>query len=266
MTDRRSSVIPVQGIPDFWERLGRASRKFLALDYDGTLAPFREHRMEAFPLEGMTDCLSRIAGARDTTLIIISGRPVEEILLLLGDLGVMIVGSQGWETRAADGSHRQTLPSLRQRRMLRAAMKDVARLGFEDRTETKIAGLAVHTRGLPKNRAEAIEEELVHLWEFRAAENAVECRRFDGGVELRATGVDKGSALLRLLKGRSEDTFSVYVGDDETDEDAFGVIRGIGYGIKVGHPEAPTRARGGLPDCEAVLEFLKEWNRVSDSG
>ncbi len=266
MTDRRSSVIPLQGIPDFWERLRRVSRKFLALDYDGTLAPFRENRMEAFPLEGVTDCLSRLSRAPDTALVIISGRPVSEILELTGDLGVTIVGSHGWEMRTADESHRQSLPSLDQARRLRRAEEDVARLGLKDRAERKLASMAVHTRGMPEARARKIENDLMKLWTAETSGREMECRRFDGGVELRSVGIDKGTILQRLLEDEPDASFCVYVGDDETDEDAFAAIRDRGFGIKVGAGDVPTRARGRLPDCEAVLEFLKEWNRVSESG
>jgi trehalose 6-phosphate phosphatase len=263
MKSAQGSPVSIEGIPDFWNRLRSAPRKLLALDYDGTLAPFREDRMEAFPLPGTAECISKISRAPRTRVVIVSGRPVKEILELLGDLGVTIVGSQGWETRTAEGKLRQALPTPRQKRMFRSAVKDLTRLGLQDRAESKIAGLALHTRGLPKDLAESIEEELVGLWESRAAEHDVDCRRFDGGVELRAVGVDKGTALGRLLRGRSRDTFSVYVGDDQTDEDAFRAIREVGLGIKVGHPETPTEARGRLPDCAAVLDFLREWVHVS---
>ena len=51
----------------------------------------------------------------------------------------------------------------------------------------------------------------------------------------------------------------VYLGDDDTDEDAFAVLRGSGVGIKVGDDRWPTAARGFLPDCRAVVEFLRTW-------
>jgi len=255
--------VPIDGIPSFWDELRLAQRKVLALDYDGTLAPFREERMEAFPLEGVTDCLEKISRARDTMLVIISGRPVSEILELIGDIGVTIVGSHGWEIRTADESHRQTLPSLEQKRMLEEAERAVATLGLGDRAERKLASVAVHTRGMPKTNAEDIENRLMELWASSASDRHMECRRFDGGVELRSVGIDKGTILLRLLQNEPRGAFCVCIGDDETDEDAFLAIEERGYGIRVGRRDVPTRARGWLPDCEAVLELLREWSRVS---
>jgi trehalose 6-phosphate phosphatase len=66
---------------------------------------------------------------------------------------------------------------------------------------------------------------------------------------------DKGKALLSLIDmlGLGDaDVVPVYVGDDETDEDAFRAIRDRGIGIVVGdaEDERPTAAtyRIGTPD------------------
>ena len=263
MTDSNRPITP-EGIPGFWAELRRAAKRVLALDYDGTLAPFREERMKAFPVEGVADCLTSISKAGNTTVVIISGRPVGEILELIGDVGLTIIGSHGWEMLTADGNHRLKLPSLEQKRMLQQAEKDVAKLGLEDHAEKKVASVAVHTRGVPRERAARIETQLMDLWGGGSPTREMECRQFNGGVELRSIGIDKGTILLQLLAGEPRATFCVYVGDDETDEDAFGAIRDRGYGVKVGRSTVPTRARGWLPDCTAVLEFLREWDHVSN--
>lgn len=52
MNQEPVTPIPVDGIPGFWGDLRSARASLLALDYDGTLAPFSTVRMEARPLEG----------------------------------------------------------------------------------------------------------------------------------------------------------------------------------------------------------------------
>jgi trehalose-6-phosphatase len=48
------------------------------------------------------------------------------------------------------------------------------------------------------------------------------------------------------------------VGDDATDEEAFGSLRGIGRSICVGGTgEIPTQADYALPDPEAVSQLLR---------
>jgi len=251
-------AFPIPGIPDFWERVRRAPRKHLALDYDGTLAPFRVERMRAVPLDGVIDCLASISRRPDTILVIISGRPVDEILDLVGDIGLTVVGSHGWEVRAADGSRCGMTPSAAQERRLRRAEREVRKRGLESRAERKVASLAVHTRGLSGGTAEEIESELVRLWEADAPRAGLAPRRFDGGVELRAAGIDKGTILDDLLRDEPEDTFCVYVGDDETDEDAFRALQGLGVTFCVGAAERATLASRRLPNVDAV-ETLLRW-------
>lgn len=264
MTGLEEETFPIPGIPDFWHELRRAGRRFLVLDYDGTLAPFHPDRMRAFPLEGIPECLSVIARSRDTTLAIVSGRPVREILELVGDLGVTLVGSHGWEIRNPEGSYRAASPSPEQERGLRQAEQELSERGLGPRVERKVASLAIHTRGMPVARAESLEDELLRAWSKDAPDHGLECRRFNGGVELRSTGLDKGTILCDLMRGQPGDTLWVYVGDDETDEDAFIEVRERGWGIKVGTRDAATQARGRLSDCRAVLEFLRGWIHVTD--
>ena len=94
----------VQNIPDFWDRLHAACMSFLVLDYDGTIAPFRAERMEALPLPGIARLLEKIREKAQGALAIMSGRPVSEILCLLGDLRIMTVGGHGSEFRFPDGT------------------------------------------------------------------------------------------------------------------------------------------------------------------
>ncbi|HLS59020.1 MAG TPA: hypothetical protein VK022_05275, partial [Paracoccaceae bacterium] len=48
-----------------------------------------------------------------------------------------------------------------------------------------------------------------------------------------------------------------YLGDDETDEDAFMALRARGIGIMVGPPPHETAAHYGLSDPEATGRFLR---------
>ncbi len=84
---------------------------------------------------------------------------------------------------------------------------------------------------------------------------------------------DKGRAVLWLLEALGldgEDTVPLYLGDDETDEDAFAALvrRGRGHGILVGAP-APgrgTAARYGLRDPDEVRAFLERLTARLDPG
>ncbi len=219
--------------------------------------------MEAVALDGAVDLLCTIRDRKDTSLAILSGRPVDEIIYLMGDLGITIVGSHGWEVRLPDLTRRLSYPKPRQEQRLQQVEKEAIDKGLKERTERKVASIAVHTRGLTMDVAKRTEDELVQFWGKDVRQHGLECRRFNGGVEVRCIGIDKGTGLHNLLKNQPEGAFCVYVGDDETDEDAFRVIRGQGFGIRVGPLDVPTEAQGHLPDCRALLEFLKGWVHVT---
>jgi trehalose-phosphatase len=74
---------------------------------------------------------------------------------------------------------------------------------------------------------------------------------------------DKGKALLFLLDVLGldrEDVLPIYVGDDETDEDAFDAIRerGLGVVVRGEDDDRPTAAHLALEDPAQARAFLEE--------
>ncbi|MGC9325753.1 MAG: trehalose-phosphatase [Desulfomonilia bacterium] len=246
-------------IPDFWDRIASSRETFLGLDYDGTLAPFRVERMDALPEPGIPRLLDEISRSTKTDLVIISGRPVSELATLLGSVSCMLVGSHGFETMSPDGTHSFRNPDALQGRGLALAEEIGEKEGLGKRLEVKIASVALHTRGLSPEDARALQDRFCEQWNALREFHDLEIRRFNGGIELRSRGWDKGEVLLGVLQTKPEGTFSVYIGDDDTDEDAFRVIRDRGIGIKVGVPSRDTAARGFLHDIPEVKVFLETW-------
>jgi trehalose 6-phosphate phosphatase len=253
------SRIEITRVPDFWQQIRQANKLFLGLDYDGTLAPFEIDPMQAKPLPGIADLLHELTTGGRTQVAIISGRPVDEVMALLDNPPVTVVGSHGYEFWPVDGARVVRQPSPEQQQGLFEIRTQLQKSGYGSKLEIKVASLALHTRGLDPAAAVAIEEEIANKWSGSAPQYGLECRRFNGGIEIRCCGWDKGAALTALLNVQPENVFPVYIGDDETDEDAFTVLRGRGIGIKVGDPLWPTAARGFLPDCPAVVDFLRTW-------
>ena len=261
-------MVSIDGIEAFWDRVRSSRRRSLALDYDGTLAPFRVDRMAAVPLAEVIPLLGKIRDETETRLALVSGRPLSELLQLVGDLRIAMIGSHGFERREPDGTLQVATLREEQSQRLSMAEQEVQRRGLASRWERKVASVAVHTRGLPTDEAAALERDLSATWRADADEWGMECRAFNGGIELRALGADKGTALtswldhLDQLDGgvASGEHLAVYVGDDDTDEDAFRALQDRGgLGIKVGPSAARTAARGRLADCEAVRDFLASW-------
>jgi len=255
--------------PSFQKRLGQAGEKVLALDYDGTLAPFRKERMEAVPLPGVMETLAKIAQRGDTRVAVISGRPLDELDRLMGKAArrFVIFGAHGWESRRPGGAvetakiTKKTADALEraQEKALDAAAGLLGPGEAKERIERKAAGVAAHVRGMDREKAGEWLRNLRKEWEDLAGAG-LELIRFDGGLEIRAEGKNKGDSIKTLARMFPKAGLMVYIGDDRTDEDAFKALRGKGVGIKVG--KGPSAAGYYLDDCNDVLNFLKEWAKA----
>ena len=72
-------------------------------------------------------------------------------------------------------------------------------------------------------------------------------------VEIRRTGVDKGSAALLWLDHREYD-FILGIGDDTTDEDLFKALPATAVSIRVGI--SGTHAQYNVRNCADVIDLL----------
>jgi trehalose-phosphatase len=126
--------------------------------------------------------------------------------------------------------------------------------------EEKGASLTLHYRDADA----ALQPQIVERVRDTVRRAGFQAREAICAVEARPpTGWDKGHAVLHVLRARhgpawSENVRVVYVGDDETDEDAFRALAGLGITFRVGRAERPTLASHRLPNVAAV-ETLLRW-------
>ena len=251
-----------RSLSDLFRSLQGAARRALMLDYDGTLAPFHVDPAQAEPYPGVREALTALLAAGHTRVVLVTGRAVRDLLPLLRlDPLPEVWGSHGWEEPAPAAGVALSEPAPEGR----AALADAAALAPEleargARLELKPSGLAVHWRGLPPERSAAIREWLEARWTALDLGRGLDWRDFDGGVELRLPGRDKGHVVERLLGEMGPGTVAAYLGDDLTDEDAFRAIRGRGTGILVRREFRPTAADFLLQPPEEVLAFLARWD------
>jgi trehalose-phosphatase len=252
--------------PLFWRRVERAPHRFLALDYDGTLAPFRVNRLQARPADGALPLLAEIAALPGVGLAVLSGRPVSELTILLGDPGAVFSGNHGWEIRFADGRTQTFAPTEKQRKILVAAAARLRGHGLGKFVEEKAASVAFHTRAFSGTDAKRLDVEARAIVAPLLDGAPLAWRPFDGGVELRCPDRNKGTAFGELLACQPLGAFPVYVGDDDTDEDVFRALGDRGVGVKVGGAISASAAPLRLADCAAVVGFLREWrNRLAET-
>ncbi len=245
--------------PSFYHRIAAAPFRILMLDYDGTLAPFRVERDLAVPYPGVRERLEALLGDGRSRVVVVTGRATGEVEALLGMELPEVWASHGWEHRGPDGEVRHfSLPETAARGLdlARGSMREQ---GLEEVSESKPGSIGLHWRGEPAEVAAARERTARKAWSPIAKGHGLELRPFDGGIELRAPGRDKGAAVRDVLSGAPPGTVAAYLGDDLTDEDAFRALPEGALGVLVREELRPTDAGAWLRPPEELLDFLDRW-------
>ncbi len=160
--------------------------------------------------------------------------------------------------RLVSGKWVQRLAGTRDR--LNDGFRDVTGIYIED----KGCILAVHYRNADPRYVPLLLMRLKR--ELKPFEGAF-CLGFGKSVfEIRPRiPVNKGFAVLQLLNPfELEGVLSIYMGDDETDEEAFRALRGKGIAIFVGS-SGPSSARYYVKDPSEVYRFLDLLNEECTS-
>jgi trehalose-phosphatase len=237
-----------------------ARRLVLFFDYDGTLTPIVRRPEDATLPDAMRSLLRELA--THVTVGVVSGRDLDDVRSMVALEELYYAGSHGFDVRGPGNlrmQHEEARDRLPELDAAEAELRD--RLGSLNgvRVERKGFAVAVHYR-------EADEADVAEV--EAAVDDAIDRHgglRKKGGKKIFELQPDvpwdKGRAvrwLLEQLELTGPDVLPVYVGDDETDEDAFEILSGDGVGIRVGSPDEPTRAAYHLRDPHALERLARE--------
>jgi trehalose 6-phosphate phosphatase len=248
----------------FWQLLQNGSQRVLLLDYDGTLAPFRQERNTAFPYSGVKEILEKIQQSGKTRLIIVSGRNIKDIISLLGLKKLPeIWGGHGFERLLPDNSmQRKEIPATCSLNLQKAFVW-AKEHGHENNCEQKASSLAFHWRGLKDEIKEQLKRKVNKAWNPLTKGEYLEIHSFDGGLELRCAGMHKGDVIKQILAESPNDAMIAYLGDDLTDEDAFKALKGKGLSVLVRNTHRDTLADCWLTPPDELLVFLQNWHKFT---
>jgi trehalose 6-phosphate phosphatase len=230
-------------------------RLLVALDFDGTLAPLRLDPAAVRLRAARRALLARLASAPGVTVLVVSGRPQAFLRRKLAGTGAALAGEHGWVLEGIGPLWRHPRLDLRSRqaRRLAAAARRAVRRIEGARVEAKTSAVAVHWRRAPSAlrdpfRLRKILSALLPAgWRLAGGKRIWEYRPADAWGKGEAVAL----AARRLRAG------VVFIGDDETDEEAFRSLGARARTVKVG--PGPTRARervGGLAGVDALLRRL----------
>ena len=247
----------------FWQRLRSSSQRVLMLDYDGTLAPFTTARDQAWPYPEVLQVLRQLCQSGHTRIVIISGRPVSEILALLPvAMELELFGSHGLEHRLPNGTHSLLKLDVVDEKTLDAIALALQQSGLKRQIERKPGSVAIHWRG---ESPHAIQETLAALttaWSVKGRDGNLEQRTFDGGIEIRSYLANKGSAVSTIVAHSRPDAAMAFLGDDATDEDAFLALGNDGLSVLVRREFRKTAAKCWLVPPAELVWFLNQWHTV----
>lgn len=212
-----------------------AERRIIALDYDGTLREITRRPSEASPTPEIRELLQQLADLPDTDVHIISGRDHATMREWFGDLPLHLCAEHGYVARDP-GEEWRTLHDV-DLSWMPVVEENLRRVTNEvpgTMVESKKAALAWHYRMADLDYGEWRARELLTALEENLANEPVEVLPGHRVIEIRASGIHKGSYLRQVLEHADPRTFVLCAGDDRTDTDMYRVLPPEATSIHVG--------------------------------
>jgi len=251
----------------FLEKLARAREAALLLDYDGTLAPFCVQRHRAVPYPGVSTLLRKIMDDGSTRVVMVTGRPAGEVVRLLGVFPYPEVwGSHGLQRLMPDGSCELVVVDAGARQALEDAMAWLDSLGLRQMAELKPGSVALHWRGLNEDVIAQLRNKVLLRWMPLSFRPDMEMLEFDGGLEIRLGTKSKADAVHSILGEMGKDAAIAYLGDDQSDEEAFIALQPHGLAVLTRPEWRPTVADLWIKPPKGLLDFLFDWLKARRAG
>ena len=237
-------------------------RVLIALDFDGTLAPFVLDPLQARAVPGGLEALRAAAALEGVTVAVVSGRDLTTLGALTGTGPgdeVTLIGSHGAETSLP--GHHSLAPdadfldpeSAALLRVLGEELEEIRSRYPSVRLEHKPAAVALHTRGVEPSAAAAATAATLAVGERHPGVHVMPGKNV---VELTVREANKGNAVVALAQVSSSQA-TLYVGDDVTDERAFAALNPPSGDLTVKVGDGQTAATQRVPDPASVVQMLE---------
>ena len=242
------------------EQYRNARNRILFLDYDGTLAGFKNDPQKAIPDPELIELLDAIYGQNKTDTFLISGRDKQTMghwfdgkkYSMIVEHGVWI-SEEGRDFRLLENVKNDWMPKIRP--VLES---------FVDRTpgsfiEDKNYSLAWHYRSTDPDFGQKRASELNTVLTSLIANYDLSVLNGNKVVEIKSSNVNKGRAAMRMVARKPYD-FVFAIGDDWTDEFMFQELPGDAITVKVGRMK--TQARYYLDGIGAARELVRRFAEI----
>jgi trehalose 6-phosphate phosphatase len=236
----------------------------LFLDYDGTLAPIVEAPATAQMAPTMQQALTALVQHPRFRVGIVSGRALTDLRTRLCGRGIYLAGNHGLEISGPRMLF-QHPAACRLRPELDILMQGMARdveaipgAWVEDKGLT----LSVHFRRVPPARVPEVKAQVLKHAAPGLEAGRLLLRTGKAVLEIRpCVDWSKGEAVSWMLQqirlaNPGASVLALYLGDDDTDEDAFRVLVSTGVGIVVGRDRFESAAHFRVDSITEVERFL----------
>jgi trehalose 6-phosphate phosphatase len=235
------------------------------LDYDGTLTPIVDRPEDAVISDSMQSAVRELA--ERCPVCVVSGRDRKVVQDLMGLDNLIVAGSHGFDIwspddgkieRDDDADFDELLDEVKSRVSEEVEPIDGASV------EPKAASVAIHYRLVSEEEQHRVKEIVDRILEEHPDDLKMTPGKMVYEIQPKIDW-DKGKAVVYLLETLEldrDDVVPIYIGDDVTDEDAFGAISDVGIGVFVGGADDPdfagrtTAADYVLGDVQEVEQFL----------
>ena len=233
-------------------------RVLVAVDFDGTLAPFVIDPMQARAVPGGLEALRAAAALGGVTAAVVSGRDLATLAALTGigpGDGITLIGSHGAQASLQPAHDAAFLDEDATARLsvVRSELETIRSRYPAVRLEHKPSAVALHTRGVEPSVAAAAAAAAVEVGQRYPGLHVMPGKDV---VELTVLEANKGSAVVELARATGSDA-TLYLGDDVTDERAFAALDPASGDLTVKVGDGQTAAAQRVPDPESVVKLLE---------
>lgn len=238
------------------EKYKESQKRIIFLDYDGTLASFRNNPQEASPDEELHQIIKQLTDAPHNRVVIISGRDKETLgkwfkkdqVHLICEHGIWLrrIGKEWKKIVNATNKWMPYVRPILERFVIRTPGSFI---------EKKNYSLVWHYRKAEVEQAELRAHELKDELGAYITNHSLEIMEGNKVIEVKNAGINKGAAANSLLRNKDYD-FIMAIGDDWTDEYMFRELPNYAYTVKVGISN--TYARFNVKSVSAVRQLLKQ--------
>ncbi|MBL7085432.1 MAG: trehalose-phosphatase [Candidatus Omnitrophica bacterium] len=244
------------------KKLRWARHVLLCADFDGTIVPIKPRPKEVRLCKDRRLLLDKISRLKSFSVGIISGRALKDIKEKVGIKGIIYAGNHGLEISYKKRNFiypaaKTSIPIIRKiARQLAKALSFFPGVVLEEKGLT----LSLHYRLVKRADLAALKKVFFQIVKPYLDSKKAKLTYGKKVWEVRPPiEWDKGKALLWLLgRIKHKKTFTIYIGDDLTDEDAFRAVEKIGgVGILVGRKKASS-AKYYFKNTKDTQKFLEE--------